>query len=63
MNNNMLKLNDDKTEFMVITPRHLKSHVPEVSLLLDGVTVSPTESAVSATWASSLTQKCPWHHM
>ena len=44
MNNNMLKLNDDKTEFMVITPRHLKSHVPEVSLLLDGVTVSPTES-------------------
>ena len=40
----MLKLNDDKTEFMVITSPHLKHHMSPISLLVEDVTISPSDS-------------------
>lgn len=44
MNKNMLKLNEEKTEFMVITSPHLKRHMSPVSLLVEDSTISPSDS-------------------
>ena len=44
MHNNMLKLNDEKTEFMVIASKNLKRFMSPVSLLVEGKTIFPADS-------------------
>ena len=44
MNNNMLKLNNEKTEFMVIASKNLKRFMSPVSLLVEVKTILPADS-------------------
>ena len=44
MTQNMLKLNDEKTEFIVITSPHQQRSLPPLSLVLGDKLVEPTES-------------------
>ena len=41
---NMLKLNEQKTEFFIAVPDHLKSKVPSVSLLVGDKVIEPSEN-------------------
>ena len=43
-NNNMLKLNNEKTEFTVIASKNLKRFMSPVSLLVEGKTILPEDS-------------------
>ena len=43
LQNNMLKLNDDKTEFFVAVPAHLKRNVLPVSLNIGNKSISPSD--------------------
>jgi hypothetical protein len=44
MRQNMLKLNDDKTEFFVALPAHLKNKLPDIALRIGDKSISPSES-------------------
>ena len=43
MRQNMLKLNDDKTEFFVALPAHLKCNMPPISLRIGDKSIGPSE--------------------
>ena len=59
MQNNMLKLNDDKTEFFVAVPTHLKRNVLPVSLNIGDKSISPSQPlTVFVTKGLFLIPKC-----
>ena len=44
---NMLKLNCDKTEFLVVSTPHARQYVSDVKLLISGLSINPTFAAKS----------------
>ena len=45
MRTNLLKLNDDKTEIMLIRTRQQLSKLPEVTVKIGNESITPTETA------------------
>ena len=57
MRTNLLKLNDDKTEVLLIATRQQLSKLPEVTVKIGNVSINPTETAqnLGTYWYKTMT--------